>query len=156
MEIIPFSLKEANAFISENHRHHQPVRGHKFSIGCKANGIIHGVAIVGRPVARNIDYHKTLEVTRLCTDGYKNACSFLYSACARIAREMGYEKIITYILESESGTSLIASGWTKDKDVKFSSWDSPSRKRQIVIRDLFGDKIKYPQENKSRYIKLLK
>ena len=43
---------------------------------------------------------EVVEVTRLCTDGTKNACSFLYGAAARIAKEMGYKQIQTYILES--------------------------------------------------------
>ena len=70
-----------------------------------------GVAIVGRPVSRYLDNGKTLEVNRLCTTGEKNACSFLYGASARAAKALGYEKIITYILDSESGASLKAAGW---------------------------------------------
>jgi len=64
-----------------------------------------------RPACRSLDNDKTLEVCRLVTDGTPNTCSALYGACARIAKEMGYEKIQTYILDSESGTSLKASGW---------------------------------------------
>ena len=74
-----------------------------------------GIAICSRPRARMIDQNSVLEVVRLVTDGTKNACSFLYSACARIAKEMGYERIITYILETEPGTSLRAAGWICDK-----------------------------------------
>lgn len=47
----------------------------------------------------------------MCTDGTPNTCSFLYGACARIAKEMGFDKIQTYILNSENGISLKASGW---------------------------------------------
>jgi len=74
-------------------------------------GEIVGVAIVGRPVARGSDNGLTAEVTRLCTNGVKNGCSMLYGACARIAKEMGYKKIQTYILDNEPGISLKASGW---------------------------------------------
>lgn len=70
-----------------------------------------GVAIVGRPVSRHLDDGWTLEVNRLCTDGTHNACSMLYAAAWRAARAMGYRRIVTYILDSESGTSLKASGW---------------------------------------------
>lgn len=87
------------------------MRGHKFSIGCIVGGQLVGVAIVGRPVSRYLDDGLTLEVNRLCTDGTKNACSFLYGAAARVARTMGYRKIITYILETENGASLRAAGW---------------------------------------------
>lgn len=111
LEICPISLKEANAFVEQHHRHHKPVTGHKFSIGCTDGEKIVGVAIVGRPVSRYLDDSWTLEVNRLCTDGTRNACSMLYAAAWRTARAMGYHKLVTYILESENGASLRAAGW---------------------------------------------
>lgn len=111
LELVPITLKEANFFVSQHHRHHKPVVGHKFSIAASDGEKIVGVAIVGRPVSRYLDDGWTLEVNRLCTDGTKNACSFLYSAAWRAARNMGYKKLITYILQSENGASLKASGW---------------------------------------------
>lgn len=111
LEIVPVSLKEANAFVEQHHRHHKPVVGHKFSVGCTDGENIVGVAIVGRPVARYLDDGWTLEVNRLCTDGTRNACSMLYAAAWRAARAMGYRKLITYILDTEPGTSLRAAGW---------------------------------------------
>lgn len=111
LEIVPISLKEANAYVEQHHRHHKPVTGHKFSIGCSDGEKIVGVAIIGRPVSRYLDNGWTLEVNRLCTDGSKNACSMLYAAAWRAARAMGYKKLITYILKSEPGTSLKAAGW---------------------------------------------
>lgn len=111
LEVCPVSLKEANAFVEQHHRHHKPVVGHKFSVGCTDGENIVGVAIVGRPVARYLDDGWTLEVNRLCTDGTRNACSMLYAAAWRAARAMGYRKIITYILDTEPGTSLRAAGW---------------------------------------------
>ena len=83
LTVKPMSLANANRFVAEHHRHHKPVRGYKFSLGCMANGHLAGVAIVGRPVSRYLDDGLTLEVNRLCTDGTKNACSFLYGAAAR-------------------------------------------------------------------------
>ena len=113
LEIVPITFKEANAFVERHHRHHKPVTGHKFSIACASvqRDEIVGVAMIGRPVSRYLDDGWTLEVNRCCTDGTKNACSMLYSAAWRAARAMGYRKLITYILESETGTSLRASGW---------------------------------------------
>lgn len=113
LEIIPITLKEANTFVAQYHRHHKPVTGHKFSIavGDVNRDEIVGVAIVGRPVSRHLDNGWTLEVNRLCTDGTKNACSMLYAAAWRATRAMGYKKLITYTLESESGMSLKAAGW---------------------------------------------
>lgn len=92
MEIIPITLKAANEYVAQNHRHHKPVAGCKFCIGCEDGGQLVGVAICGRPVSRHLDNGKTLEINRLCTDGTRNACSMLYGACVRIAREMGYAK----------------------------------------------------------------
>lgn len=111
LELQPVTLAEANAFVAKHHRHHKPVTGHKFSIGCIADGRLVGVAIVGRPVSRYLDNGLTLEVNRLCTDGTKNACSMLYAAAWRAARAMGYHKIITYTLDTENGASLRAAGW---------------------------------------------
>ena len=105
------TLKEANAFVNQHHRHHRSVVGHKFSIGVSDGEKVVGVAIVGRPVSRFLDDGWTLEVTRLCTTGERNACSILYAAAWRAARAMGYKRIVTYILETENGTSLKAAGW---------------------------------------------
>lgn len=129
MEIIPLHFKAANEFVLKLHRHHGKVWGYKFAIGLTNERGLIGVAICGRPVARLLDDGLTIEVTRLCTDGEKNACSVLYSACARIAREMGYRRIISYILETEPGTSLKASGWTFSHTTHGDTWDRPSRKR---------------------------
>lgn len=111
LSLVPVSLKDANAFVKAHHRHHKPVTGHKFSIGCEAEGRLVGVVIAGRPVSRYLDDGLTLEVNRLCTTGEKNACSMLYAAAARAAKAMGYRKIITYTLDTEPGTSLRAAGW---------------------------------------------
>jgi hypothetical protein len=111
MEIVPIEFNEACAFVKQHHRHHRAPQGHKFSIGCAHEGKIVGVAIVGRPVARMNDNGFTLEVVRLCSDGTKNACSMLYSAAWRASKAMGYMRLITYILQSETGVSLQASGY---------------------------------------------
>ena len=63
---------------------------------------------MGRPVSRYLDDGLTLEVNRLCTTGAENACSMLYGAAARAARAMGYQKIITYTLDTEPEAGHIA------------------------------------------------
>lgn len=143
-------LADANAFVSRHHRHHLPVIGHVFSIGVSFDERIVGVAIVGRPVARMRDNGVTAEVTRLCTDGTKNACSFLYGACTRAAFALGFKRIGTYILASESGTSLRASGWRKIAEVKGRSWSTPSRLR--VDRHPLEDKVLFEIDRSSRVI----
>lgn len=111
LTIKPMDLKSANAYVLANHRHNGKILVHRFSIGCYDGDRLCGVAICGNPNARKLDDGATIEVKRVCTDGTKNACSILYGRCARIAKEMGFGKIITYILQSEQGTSLRASGW---------------------------------------------
>lgn len=130
LKIKHIELKPANEFVALHHRHHKPVTGHRFSIACYDGDNLVGVAIVGRPRARRIDQYNTVEVVRLCTDGTKNACSLLYAACRRAARELGYAKIITYILDTEDGTSLKASGWQYEYSNKGGSWNVPSRPRE--------------------------
>lgn len=146
LEPIPLELKEANYFVQELHRHHDAVYRDKFRVGALLNGKIVGVVQVGRPVSRMLDEKKTVEVTRLCTDGTDNVCSFLYAKAARIAKEMGYERIITYILESESGASLKAAGWKEDAITSGGHWSRPSRPRKTTA----------PTVPKKRYIKILK
>ena len=107
-EIIPISLREANRFIEKHHRHSGRAQGCKFCVALSdGQGVIHGVAVVGRPISRYLDDGRTAEVTRLCTDGTFNGCSFLYGCCARIAREMGFRKIITYTLAEEGGVGPV-------------------------------------------------
>lgn len=124
LRVVPLELKEANQFVDLLHRHHKPAQGHRFSIGCVTpDNILHGAAIIGRPVARLAGHPKQiLEVTRLVTDGTPNACSILYAAAARIGKELGYNKIQTYILATEPGTSLKASGWKCEGEAGGGQW----------------------------------
>lgn len=146
IEAVPLELSVANEFVATLHRHHDPVHRDKFRVGALHNAMLVGVVQVGRPVSRMLDDGKTVEVVRLCTDGTKNVCSFLYSRAARIAKEMGYERIITYILHTESGESLRACGWQEDGTTKGGNWSSPSRKRSTTA----------PTVPKKRYVKYLK
>lgn len=121
-------LKDANRFIAAHHRHHKPVVGHRFSIGLwLQDAVLVGVVCVGRPVARMTDQRRVVEVTRLCTDGTSGACSALYAAAARASKEIGYDKIQTFILDTESGISLKAAGWVFESDTAGGDWNVPSR-----------------------------
>lgn len=126
---VPVDLVEANAFVRKHHRHHAPVVGHKFSIGAALGDEIVGIVIVGRPVSRHRDNGLTLEVTRLCTDGTRNACSFLYGAASRAAFALGYKRLGTYILKSEDGASLRASNWRLVGETGGGSWSRGTRPR---------------------------
>ena len=132
LRLVPLERKACAEFVDRLHRHHDPVSRDRFRIGCEANGQLVGIVQVGNPVARALCDGKTLEVVRLCTDGTKNACTFLYSAAARVAKGLGYTKIITYILDTEDGGSLRAAGWHKEADIKGHSWNAPSRPRSTT------------------------
>ena len=144
MKIVPISIHNANIFVEKHHRHHGKKTGCRFAIGlvdeeCK----LRGVAICSNPVARNADDGYTLEVSRCCTDGVKNGCSMLYGACARIAKEMGFKKIQTYILETETGTSLKASGYVCEGLCGAINWQNSKRQMErdaFVQMELFDKK----------------
>lgn len=143
--VTPISFAEACAFVAQYHRHHRPPRGHKFCVAVADDeGAIHGVAIVGRPVARLLDDGYTLEVTRVCTIGTKNACSMLYGTCWKAAKALGYRRLITYTLPEEGGASLKAAGWTLVGLRGGGSWNRKSRPR-IDIPKLQGQKLLWEQ-----------
>ena len=118
----PLSIKQANDYIEQHHRHHKRVTGHRFTIAAVLGGEIVGVVVVGRPVARAVDQYSVAEVSRLCVrDGFsdKHVCSFLYARASRAAEAMGFDRIQTYTLESESGASLRAVAWDRDWETEY-------------------------------------
>ena len=141
LAIKPIHLKEANEYVRLFHRHNLPTVGGKFAIACYSNECLCGVAICGRPTARNADDGFTLEIYRNCTDGTKNACSKLYGACVRIAKIMGYTKVITYILESEDGASVKASNFI-DEGIAGKTHQTGARQKKYATA---------PRELKRRY-----
>lgn len=130
LDIVPCELDEANAFVAEHHRHLGPVIGFKFAIAVTDSAdAIRGVAIVGRPNARHLDNGLTLEVTRVATDGCKNASSALYGAARRAAFALGYKKVVTYNMPGESGASLRGAGYVCIGEAGGGSWSRKSRPR---------------------------
>ena len=129
LELQPITYKEACAFIAEHHRHHLPPQGWKFGVAANDGEKVIGVITVGRPVARFLDNGWTLEVTRCCTDGTRNANSFLYSAAWRAAKALGYKRLITYTLPEEGGASLRASNWKLIGEAGGGYWNCQSRPR---------------------------
>ena len=132
LKIIPITIKTANEFVKNHHRHSKPTVGGRFAIAATFDDQIVGVAIVGRPVSPAIDQNKTAEVTRLCVlpDAPRNTCSFLYGRCWRIWQQMGGHTMLTYTLKEETGASLRGAGWQQVSEVKPSSWNRPSRARK--------------------------
>lgn len=148
LTIVPLTLSQANALVAQLHRHHKPCQGHRFSLGVKREGTLVGAVICGRPVARGCDPYTTLEVTRLVTNGTRNACSFLYGAAAKVAKEMGFNLIQTYILNSESGCSLKASGWVLDGLTSGGDWNHS-------VANQGTRRVDQPQGPKQRWAKQL-
>lgn len=145
LHIVPIRYRDACDYVNKNHRHHNAPSGCEFCISVRdENNEIHGVAIAGRPVSRHLDNGITLEITRVCTDGTRNACSMLYGACVRIAKEMGYKKVVTYTLQSENGASLKASNFTNEGEAGGIKWNG--------VRDRGQD---IPHEMKTRWTKTL-
>ena len=129
LQLQPITFAEAAAFVRLHHRHHGPPVGWKFGVAVNDGERVRGVVIVGRPVARALQDGWTVEVTRCCTDGAKNAASMLYAAAWRAARALGYRRMITYTLAREAGTSLRAAGWIALYQTKGGTWNTPARPR---------------------------
>lgn len=130
LELVPIDRDGANAFVREHHRHSNPVLGAKLYVAVAVAGRIVGVGIAGRPVSRHLDDGWTLEFTRVCTDGARNACSKLYGALWRAAKALGYRRAVTYTKARESGASLRAAGWIVVAELApRRGWDTPTRPR---------------------------
>lgn len=148
LTIVPCHLDEANAFVAQWHRHHRPAIGHKFSLAvADETGQIRGVAIVGRPVARLLDDTWTLEVIRVATDGCPNACSALYAAAWRAARALGYRKLVTYTLPSESGSSLRGAGYQLVGEAGGGTWSRPGCGRPRVDKHPLQAKLRWERDD---------
>lgn len=154
LEIRPVTLKTASQYIEQHHRHNGKTAGCKFAIGCFDGNEIVGVSVCGRPVSRHYDDGLTLEINRVCTDGTRNACSMLYGASCRIARDMGYKKVITYTLVTENGASLKASNFKCEGEAGGIEWtgERNPKNKQYEQLSLFPKKEK-PHLMKRRWVR---
>jgi len=139
LSVRPVTFKQACTFVAELHRHNKPPRGHKFSIGCFDGDQLVGVAMVGRPVARALDDGLTAEINRTCTDGHRNANSMLYGAAMRACKAMGYLRVLTYTQADETGASLKAVGFIRDKDLSARKSWAESSVKLAAMRDPVGN-----------------
>lgn len=136
LEIVPVTFRQAAAFVDSTHRHHRAARGWRFGVGVQdETGSLRGVAMAGRPVARELDDGRTVEVNRTCTDGCPNANSMLYGAVWRAAKALGYVRAFTYTQEGESGASLRAAGWLVDAHLPARGTWAESSVQLRAIRD---------------------
>ena len=130
LRLVPLTLKEANRFVGLEHRHNGPVVGYRFALGAMLGDRLVGVVIVGRTIAAGLHDPLRAEVTRLATDGTRNACSFLYQKAKRAVQAMGYVSLKTYTRTDESGASLRAIGACCEAELAARSWAKANKKRQ--------------------------
>lgn len=130
-KLVPLRLSEAKEHVRRLHRHNDAPLGWLFGVGVEQEGELVGVGIAGRPAARALDDGRTIEITRICTTGVPNVCSMLYGALSRASFALGYKRVITYTLQSETGASLKASGFEQDALLEDrAGWNAPSRPRE--------------------------
>ena len=152
LTVRPIRQAPAAEFVRLVHRHNKrTLPGWKFGSGLYLDGQLVGVGIAGtcssRELERRGDGH-FIEIRRVATDGTLNACSAIYARMIRAAKAIGYCRVYTYSLQSESGASLKASGFVVDAGVKKAAkgWDRPSRPR---------DDSEWPDEAKVRWVAYL-
>jgi hypothetical protein len=151
VEIRPITLRAARQFIAQHHRHNIPPKGWLYGVALWEGETLVGVGIASRPVSRVLDDGTTMEVTRTCTDGTKNANSQIYGALCRAAKALGYKRVVTYTLAEESGVSLKAAGFVLDAELgERPSWEVAEKIRYQT--DIFGEDRR-PTGPKLRWVK---
>jgi hypothetical protein len=142
LELVPITLREANDFVANFHRHSGRTarNGGKFAIGAGTEDGLAGVAIVGNPVSATLMDGYTAEVLRVCVtaDAPKNAPSMLYGAAWRAWRAMGGKRLVTYTLQNENGASLRGAGWRIVGEVKGGGWSRPNIDRIRRWQPIYG------------------
>ncbi len=134
LRVAPITVRAARAKVAKWHRHLPELQGGLFA--CQlvdAEGECVGVAVAGNP-ARAWQGTGRLVVSRVATDGTKQACSMLYGAICRAARALGYLEVWTYTLPEEPGTSLRASGFEFVGMTRGGTHDTPARRRNAPVR----------------------
>jgi hypothetical protein len=140
LELVPIKQKPAFAFVLKHHRHNQSLpAGDVFRVAIIEAEQIVSVAIAGYPTAEGLNDGRSLEITRVCTLGTRNACTRLYGALGRAAKALGYRTLWTYTLESEPGTSPRAAGFELDAVIPERDWSKESG-RPRYQENLFGER----------------
>jgi hypothetical protein len=145
LQLRPITLKQAQHFIHQHHRHNQPPRGGAFAVALLRDDELVGVGIAGRPRSRALQsqgHGLWLEITHICVlESVRNGCTKLYGALKRAGKALGYQKALTYTLVREPGVSPRAAGFQAVTLTADQSWDRPSRERQEVAPR--GQKIRW-------------
>lgn len=130
LQLVPVSQRDAADCVRRWHRHNPPPPFDLFRVGIADDDVLVCVGIASRPVARHLDDGRTVEVSRVASDGTRNATSMAYAALTRAAFALGYRRVITYTQAGESGASLRAAGWhvIAERPAR-KGWSTPSRPR---------------------------
>ena len=154
LDVRPVSFAVMQAFVGRFHRHCAPPVTWRFGAGIFNGWTQIGVLSVGNPVAIAYGNRGWVEVNRLCVRPDLapqlawNACSQLYGHAAREAERRGFQKIITYTRQDESGTSLRAAGWDCEGAAGGRSWNGKGRKRNTA--EAFVPKLRWSRSLKPR------
>lgn len=143
LELVPVSQREARAFVAAHHRHNGAVQGDIIRAGLALDGTLIAVAQAGRPTAPGLQDGRSLEVTRVCTLGTRNACTRLHGAIGRAAKALGWRTLWTYTLESEDGSSLRAAGYVLDGVLEERDWSTQSGRARYG-ENLLGERTTPP------------
>jgi hypothetical protein len=103
-------------------------------------GVLVGVGVAAVPVARMLADGRTVEITRIATDGHANACSRIYGALCRAAAALGYTRATTTTLATESGASPRAAGFVEVARRAPSEWRRGGEISGRYVADLFGNR----------------
>lgn len=156
LEIRPITRDQARAFVQQNHRHNDAPVGWLFGAALYAGAELRAVGMAGRPAARHLQNGRTIELTRVCTLGDRNAASRLYGALCRAAAALGYQRAITYTLESEPGSSVAAAGFRRDGETPARVHGRPDGSPRTADRPtLFYAPRTTAGERKTRWIREL-
>jgi hypothetical protein len=129
LELRPIGTREASAVVKRLHRHLPRVVGGLFAVSVFDNDELVGVGVASRPKARFLQDGFTVEISRVATDGHRNACSKIYGALCRACAAIGVRRVVTFTRTDEPGTSLRAAGFTEAGLTREQSWDRPQRHR---------------------------
>lgn len=135
MKVRRVGIETAREGVARVHRHLDPPPRALVAFEVIADGWPVGWATVGRPVSRVLQARGWVEVTRVATDGTRNACSMLYGAAARWAWAEG-RPVLTYTLPVEGGASLRGAGWvtrgvTRERNP--ADWSSRPRRHSVAF-----------------------
>lgn len=149
LRLVPCTISYAKQYVRHHHRHNPKVVGALFAVACESvtTGALVGVALVGRPVSKEMQKQGYVEAVRVCTDGTRNACSFLISRARRAAVALGYDqgKFLTYSLVDEGGASLRGAGLRVAKCLEARSWSDHSVARPREDKHTIGDRFRWEE-----------